>query len=442
MITIALQDLLWELALYWAVLAVSFYIAISLFWLGLMVLMIGSRRSAGTWLVASGLLLGAAFFASHTAILGKGIGQTGVGMDFWWWMSWTPAAAAPLAWYGAMLWHSGFRFDRPHAHRYPLAISAALGACVLLMLGFANPMPSYAFVAGRVFLATPTLLGIPLLILIYLAYALLCFLLPLHLLAMPEPEMPLSLREPRRRARPWLSGASLAMSAAAILLTITAALVLSENAAPGLSSRLVQRSVLLFDLGVSVLVAAAVTLLGKAVVSFEVFTGQAFPRRRFAAQWRMLILFAAGFGLLAAALRELLELDFSASFSHLVFDASETAEGMARRIDSLTAETTYYAVRELLRNAALHSAGNDPQRAVSVSLTLASIEPGILTIFVEDDGVGQKTACVSGSGGTGEGLRLHSAMLAATGGSLEISQAASGGTRAAVRVPSRINQPG
>ena len=85
-----------NLILTWAGLAVSFYITISLLWLGGMVLLIGSRRTLGTWLVGSGLLLGALFFISHTAILGRGLATTGLGMNFWWWVSWTPAVVAPL----------------------------------------------------------------------------------------------------------------------------------------------------------------------------------------------------------------------------------------------------------------------------------------------------------------------------------------------------------
>ena len=61
------------LVLDWAILAVSLYNTIVLLWLGLTVLLNSERRSLGVWMLGSGLLLGAGFFISHTAILGSGL---------------------------------------------------------------------------------------------------------------------------------------------------------------------------------------------------------------------------------------------------------------------------------------------------------------------------------------------------------------------------------
>lgn len=697
-------DLLAGLALHFLGLALSFYIAISLFWLGLMVLLVGNRRSLGSWLVAAGMLLGALFFTSHTAILGKGIGQTGLGMNFWWWVSWAPAATAPFAWYAAMLWHSGFRFTAPHPHRLWTAITAGLGAGVLLLLGFANPVPTYGHVAGRLLSATPAVFGVPVLILLYVLYALLCFLLPLHLFTLPTPPANPWLNDARRRARPWLAGASLAMGCAAVLLAITAIWALSPQAAGGLAAPAVIQTVLLFDLAVLLCVAAAVTLLGKTVVAFELFTGQPFPRGRLTTQWRMLVLFAGGFSLLAAALStlqirplyafmaaaalstlvfsllfwranaergamlsrlrpflrgqnllgsvsgraeeaddsagelfanlvsdtlgasraallpggrfaalsgsplrqppdldpapfralaarhaalqrpelladdlgwilplrldgspagwlflgpkvngrpyqqeemelaqmggerlldrqaatavarlsleltrhrlgdarqiegasrrllhdqvlpelhtallalhgsggeaeasailqqahqrvagllqsgygipdrlnrlglaaalgELATLDFGQSFGTIRFECAPAEAAAAQRLDPLTAETVYYAVRELLRNAARHAAGDGSARDIHIALTIESAEDGFLTIEVADDGVGRGNSSAAGdvalnsTGGAGEGLRLHSAMVTAAGGSLEERPGAERGTVSSLRIP-------
>ena len=289
-----------KLLLDWAVLTVSFFNAISLFWLGLMVVLIGNRRSAGTWLTGSGLLLGALFFTSHTAILGRGLAETGFGMNFWWWVSWTPAIAAPFAWYAAMLWYTGYRPNRPHPHRAWLGVIAALVVGVLLLLIFANPLPSYQFVAGRVLLITPSVGDFPLLILAYLAYSLLCYLLPLDLLRQPGVEnFPLETLS-RRRARPWLMGASLAMLLAALILAWTATWALLATPAPSLSNPGVEQIVKAFDLAVAFLVALAVTLLGRSIVAYEVFTGRPLPRDRFFSQWRSTVLLAGGFGAVAA----------------------------------------------------------------------------------------------------------------------------------------------
>ncbi len=287
-----------DILLTWAALSVSFFVTISLFWLGLMVLLAGNRRSAGTWLTGGGLMLGALFFTSHTAILGRGLSSTSLGMDFWWSVSWIPAVIAPLAWYGAMLWYSGYLFRQPHRHHGGLALVVILTVCIALLLVFANPLPSYQHVAGRSLALTPSLGGIPILILAYLVDLLLCYLLPLDLLRR-SPVMTLEMQT-RNQARPYLIGASLAMLLAGSLLALTALWALGTQPFASLADPVVARTVLRFDLAVEILVAAAVTLLGRTIVGFEVFTGRPLPRSRFFLEWRSTLLLAAGFGAVTA----------------------------------------------------------------------------------------------------------------------------------------------
>ncbi len=292
-----------SLVLRWVVLTVSFFLTISLFWLGLMVLLAGNRRSAGTWLTGSGLLLASLFFTSHTAILGRGLSSTSFGMDFWWWVSWAPAAVAPLAWYGALLWYSDYRLGRPHRHHFWLALTVLLAVSFALLLIFANPLPSYGYVVGRVIVLTPSIAGIPVLIVVYVIYSLLCYLLPLDLLHLASSgaptARPLEARA-RGRARPYLVAASVALLLAGILLAWTALWALTTRPAPSLRDAHVEQIVQEYDLAVEALVALAVTLLGRAIVGFEVFTGRPLPRNRFLRQWRSTVILAGGFGAAAA----------------------------------------------------------------------------------------------------------------------------------------------
>ena len=294
----------------WAALSVSFFNAISLLWLGLMVFLSGSRKSVGTLLAGGGLLLAALFFISHTAILGRGLGDISFGMDFWWWVSWTPAVAAPLAWYGAMLWYCGFRLDRPDPHQPWLACVAALAVTIAGLLVFANPLPYYESVAGRELVETPSLVGIPALVLAYLLYSLLCYLLPLDLLRragkLDQPSATATgsglwlAAVARRRARPLLAAATLSLLLAALGVAWTVLWALNSVPAPSLHNMSDLETVLGFDLGVDCLVALAITLMGRAVVAYEVFTGRPLPRTGFFRQWRSTVLLAAGYGLVAA----------------------------------------------------------------------------------------------------------------------------------------------
>src|SRR6476620_3356473 len=104
-----------QLYLDWAILAVSLCNTILLLWLGLTVLLNAeNRRRTGIWVAGGGLLVGAALFVSHSAIIGFGLSFVSKGMDFWWRTSWVPAVASPFAWYVVMLWYAGY-WDDPFA---------------------------------------------------------------------------------------------------------------------------------------------------------------------------------------------------------------------------------------------------------------------------------------------------------------------------------------
>jgi hypothetical protein len=91
----------------WAIVAVSLFNTVLLLWLGLTVLLNAERRTWGIWLAGGGLLMGAAFFVSHSAILGYGLDYQGPGIDFWWHIGWVPVIVLPFVWYVLMLWYSG-----------------------------------------------------------------------------------------------------------------------------------------------------------------------------------------------------------------------------------------------------------------------------------------------------------------------------------------------
>ena len=175
----------------WAILAVSLFNTILSLWLGLTVLLSAERRSWGIWLAGSGLLMSGAFFVSHTAILGHGLHDASQGMDFWWRVGWWPVVAAPLAWYVLMLWHTGFwaepRSPLRRRQRPWLWLMILLAVSLVGLLLFANPLPSYTQVTQLKLSATPAIGGLPLLILVYPLYIVLCVILSLDALWRPGP---------------------------------------------------------------------------------------------------------------------------------------------------------------------------------------------------------------------------------------------------------------
>jgi signal transduction histidine kinase len=146
--------------------------------------------------------------------------------------------------------------------------------------------------------------GVPLLLLFYPLHILLCIGLSLNVLRRPGPSLRVMGDLARRRARPWLAGASVALLAVSLLVTVTI-LVAASNARLGLSGLSyagVAYGVARIDLLISSFIAAAVLFLGQAVVSYEVFTGKTLPRRGFAHHWRRAVILAAGYAAITSGL--------------------------------------------------------------------------------------------------------------------------------------------
>ncbi|NNJ09750.1 hypothetical protein EKD04_005370 [Chloroflexales bacterium ZM16-3] len=271
----------------WALIAGSLFNAIALLWLGLTVLLSAERRSWGTWLAGGGLLFGGTFFVGHTAVVGRVIGAFTGEMDFYWRTGWLVLIIAPYLWYLVMGWYSGVLRDR--AARLKLIGVSLLGAVALLMALFVDPLPSYADLARPPLGPADLLSQTTLARLIYPGFAALCIVLALLSLRAPATSSDRFMGDlARQRARPWLLAASAVLLAIALAIGIASVWFLDQARAeifPGLTARGIGM-LIGFDFLICLLIAAAVVLIGQAVVAYEVFTGAALPRGELARQWR------------------------------------------------------------------------------------------------------------------------------------------------------------
>jgi signal transduction histidine kinase len=307
-----------SLFLNWATMAVSLFNTILALWLGLTVLLGAERRTWGIWMASGGLLLGGVFFVSHSAILGHGLTQ---GVELWWQVGWLPVIALPLAWYVLTLWYAGFWGDggidlpfwqrwgfvftapftgssRLHKRQRPWFIFAVLlGAGLAVLLVFTNALPSYWQIIQLNLAAWPAVEGVPLLILAYPFYILLCIGLSLDALRRPEPSTRMMGELARLRARPWLMAVSIALLLASLLVVVVlATVVLGARYGLSRSFDTIALGVGWFDLIIASLIGVAIVLLGQAVVSYELFTGRSLPRRGFFRHWYRAVILAAGYG--------------------------------------------------------------------------------------------------------------------------------------------------
>ena len=98
----------------------------------------------------------------------------------------------------------------------------------------------------------------------------------------------------RRRARPWLIATTVVLLSVSFLVT-WAMVWIVLNVSSG-STRDISFTVGWFDLAIDLLIALAVILMGRAIVSYEVFTGKTLPRRGFFRHWRSAVILAGGYG--------------------------------------------------------------------------------------------------------------------------------------------------
>lgn len=120
---------------------------------------------------------------------------------------------------------------------------------------------------------------------------------------------------------------------------------------------------------------------------------------------------------LIGALRKLIDEEMGSAFESIKWKIDLQAERFTFDISPLTAEVLYYAAREAIRNAAKY--GREDQNERPLHLTIHFLWREGLEIQVEDDGTGISTEHTIDLG-SGQGLALHSTMMAVVGGELAV----------------------
>lgn len=282
----------------WAILTVSLFNTIVLLWLGLTILLNSDRRNPGVWLMAGGLLAGALFFISHTAILGQELTLNIDGHNFWWQVGWIPVIVAPFAWYVVMLWFNGFWTNQKsqlfRRHRISLVVMSTVMTCFIALIITAGTIPPYEKIVILDFSGALALGGIPILLLVFPVFMVLNILLSIDVLLHPVDIRDLT-STAQKRSRPWLLTAGILLLLVSVIVGIFIAFMINTSGDGPFAT--IQLLVIgLFDLVLATLIAGAIMMIGQAIVSYEVFTGRILPRRGLFVHWRNIILIALGYG--------------------------------------------------------------------------------------------------------------------------------------------------
>jgi signal transduction histidine kinase len=134
---------------------------------------------------------------------------------------------------------------------------------------------------------------------------------------------------------------------------------------------------------------------------------------------------------LVDALRRAVTDEWGRAFDGVEWGVEPEAEVKTKTIPALTAEVLFYAAREAIRNAARHGRA---EMASPLHLKIVIAWRDGLEMIVEDNGVGL-VAAGSTNGGSGQGLALHSTMMAVIGGTLAVESAPGVYTRVTLSLP-------
>ncbi|MFT7587740.1 MAG: signal transduction histidine kinase, partial [Cellvibrionaceae bacterium] len=139
---------------------------------------------------------------------------------------------------------------------------------------------------------------------------------------------------------------------------------------------------------------------------------------------------------LTIALRKLPLNELINQFQNVSWDIPADVEAKLNALPNQTAEIVYYAAREALRNAAKHGHGYDNKRPLNIQISGRLDADGQgLQLVIQDDGVGLvQTVPEPNRNGAGQGLTLHSTMLAVMGGQLRVDNNPAGGVQVVIQI--------
>lgn len=281
--------------------------AMLLLWLGLTVVLNAEKRTVGVWVVGSSLLLGNAFFISYLALRIIGINTFTTTSTLFLAVASLPPVVLPFAWYGVILWYAGYTnrgaepFRRRHEGRLALFVTLLIGGIIALgLLGI-----PYVPVIGRITyplwnplrgIARVEAFGVPVVMIVYPVYTLLCILSSLDALWRPAQSERIMGDEAQRRARPWLAATAFAMLGVAIVVTVAMVWIFNNIKVGNLYiiTPAAFETLSLFDLLAQLSILLGVLSVGQAIVSYELFTGRSLPRRGLLTFWRWTVLFVVG----------------------------------------------------------------------------------------------------------------------------------------------------
>lgn len=291
----------------WGTIAVSVFNTILLFWLALTVLLNAQRKRLGVFLAGTGMTMGSIFFAIHTIIIYSGFTYTESQINALWSLGWTILLILPFAWYMLILWYLGFWENNEHylqkRQKYWFIADSILFLITARYVLFTKTLPTFLDFASLDMSNALSIRNIPILIIIYPIYILLSIILSIDALRFPGPNFRLMGDLARMRARPWLTGVSFLLLTVSLMVTSFMIWVVFNSWKYNQYGTYIGIYTIIgiTDLIISSFISVAILLLGQAITSYEIFTGNTLPRRGLFRNWLNTIFLSAAYSIIIGA---------------------------------------------------------------------------------------------------------------------------------------------
>ncbi|MBI9047858.1 MAG: hypothetical protein JEZ00_00445 [Anaerolineaceae bacterium] len=298
-----------NLILDFGVTVLSIYNGVLLLWLGLTVILNAQRRTWGLWIAGIGLLSGSIFFMLHSMVVGIYPDIFSMDRGYWWQIGWVLVIMLPFAWYVDILWYTGFTEKKVIKNEYLSkakrihrnGVRALLGMVIIMgaVVFLTTPMSQIRDIKTLNILYFLSYGGTHAFMWMYALFIIICMALSIYALRTPVPSGRLMGDEARSRALPYLFGATISLFVVSVVIIFVFLWVESEIRYPGFWGVRIN-TIAYFDIILNLLILISVFLIGQAVCSYEVYTGETLPRRGLMRYWNRIIILGAGFSGVAA----------------------------------------------------------------------------------------------------------------------------------------------
>ena len=116
-------------------------------------------------------------------------------------------------------------------------------------------------------------------------------------------------------------------------------------------------------------------------------------------------------------------------FNEINWEIAERSEEFFEALSLTVNEVIFYAIREIIRNSAKYAQNEDEKIKLNIKTQIGDD----LQMIVEDNGQGINHE--TKSTGSGQGLKLHSTMIAVIGGYISVESEKNNFTRVTISLP-------